>query len=313
MKSQLVEYINSTLIDKGYRVSKCEGFHSCFDIVAKKGEVILLIKVFINIEALNRRVAIELKKIAIMIDAKPIVVGVKAKNAYLRDDTLYLRYGIVVVSPRTFERMMDGEFPLIYTVRGNYCVHISPEVLVNLRKKMGLSQRKLAEKVGVSKQSIYRYESSGRISLEIANKIFEILESDLTREENVFSYIKKVEKCIRIEDLREHEGEKLSILKRVVMKRLNEMGFFTISTRAPFDLISKEISNEEKVLSIVSNDIRHIKQKIVISKSITEMTNSYGVCITERNTKFEVPTLKPKDLKHIKCAKEFIELISENT
>lgn len=53
------------------------------------------------------------------------------------------------------------------------------EKLVALRKKRGLSQRELAERVGISQPVIAEFESQPRTSLRLAMRIAEALDAEI--------------------------------------------------------------------------------------------------------------------------------------
>jgi putative transcriptional regulator len=319
MKEKILREVIRALKDAKFEVTDCSRVHSCFDVFAKKENLILLLKALWNIEALNVKVAGELKKVAELVCGVPLVVGYEMKSTKLGRGIVYSRYGINVINVKTFNEMVGkGEFPTIYSIRGNYCVKINSQLLVSLRKKLHLTQRELAHKIGVSKQSIYRYESQGNISFDVAEKILNLFgegEDMLIPEKPFIVQTKSHVENERGEFFEREEEEHISKLKRIAILELRNIGFKISITHAPFDLVAIEVPEEkEKIFTLVSNDPHGLKKKAVVIRKISEMLHSYKVCISEKAEKdqcIDIRIIKPRDLKRISDAEEFIELLSE--
>ncbi len=312
MKARILERVLNLLLDVGYEVLNCMGIRSCFDIIAKK-EHIFLIKILTNVEAINNKSATELKNISKIISAVPLIVGERTKNTKLISGVIYARYGISVINTKTLEEILKEQFPLIYSVRGNYCVRIKSELLSKLRKRMGFTQEELASRLGISKQSVHRYESSGRISLKIAERLIDLLENDITISRNIF---RSESQTSEINDLEYEYMEYITLtsLKKMVIDELNSIGFLAFPTNAPFDIIAKEQVHKKRILSVVSNDVKTIERKMEINRRITEITGDYSVCISEKKHRLlNIPVIRPVDLSVIKNPREFMELLSEQT
>jgi predicted transcriptional regulator len=191
--------------------------------------------------------------------------------------------------------------PLVYSIRGNYCVRIDPGLLSQIRKKADLTQKELAEELGVSKQSVHRYESSGRISLEIAEKLMKLLREDIMLPGEVFSG--------EINSLEEHISTTMTDLERMVFEEFRKMGFDASVTNAPFDIVAEERRKKERILSVVSDDRKGLKRKVEIIRDISEMTGYRMVCISNRAKGLDVVVIKPKDLMDISKADEFLRLL----
>ncbi len=305
MKANIIKRVLDILLDEGYMVSDCRGTRSCFDVIAKK-EGVFLIKILTNVEALNSKSAGELKHVASIISAIPLIVGDHKKNAKLSNGVLYARYDVGVVNIETFDEIIKEQFPMIYSVRGDYCVRIKSRLLSKIRHDMGLTQDELASKLNVSKQSIHRYESTGRISLKIAENLFDLLKEDITISERLHLSKSHLN--------REYSGghirySKLSSMKREVMDELMSIGFMTYPTNAPFDLVAEERVSEKRILSVVGNDLKTVTRKVEISENITRITGDYSICISEKEQNLDVPLIKPRELKSIGSADELIEIL----
>lgn len=301
-KRVLLSRVFKSLLDKGYRVVDCEGIQSSFDLIARQDDHILVIKILSNIEGLTRASADELKHISDTISGKPVVIGYKKKDSMLLNDTMYNRCSIPVVNPKTFENILADIQPSVYSIRGNYCKRIKPDMLVRLRHRKKMTQHDLADKLGVSKQSVYRYESSGHVSLEIAKRLADIfLDDKLATQADIFE---EVEQVMEVQT----SARYMSNLIRRVEFFFKNIGFSTSITNAPFDMIAKE---KKMIFSAISNDKKGIKRKITVLESMSEITGAYPLCITERRVDIDTKTIKPSDLEDIKTPKQLFKVIVE--
>ena len=303
MKSDLIDRIVKVLSEAGFQFVDCRGARSSFDVLAKLNDTVLLVKVLGNIEALSQTSVDELRAVSSMLGAVPIIVGERMKNTLLQDGVVYDRYGSCVLNASTFDQLVHNVLPKVYSTRGNYCVHVNSAMLSELRRKAGLTQEELADRIGVSKQSLYRYENSGRMSLDVFENIMDFFEDSglvmPTFEMRVEQSRPKV-----VEDADFH----MNRLKAKVIREFRGMGFRTSLAKAPFDVIATE---EERVLTVVSNDWRRLKHKIDILDGISEIVGGYRVCVSERRVKRSRGVLTLTDLKEIKTARELFGVLSE--
>ena len=303
MKEQMTERALALLQEAGFQTSDCRLVRSCFDILAGKDEAILLIKIHVNIEGLTSRSASELRNVAAAMSATPLIIGDHMKNARLSSDVIYTRYDIHVLSLGAFAEMMNQEMPLVYSIRGNYCMRINPSLLTEVRKKANMTQDDLACEIGVSTQSIQRYESTGRISIEIAEKLMDFLKQDMAVPGDIFSS--------EIRYLESEISMHMTELKRVAYKELSNMGLDPSLTNAPFDILAVEKEHGQKILTLVTDDLKGLHRRVEIIKEISEMTGYRRVCISNRAHNVDVVVIKPKDLPGIKEADDLFRLLDE--
>jgi putative transcriptional regulator len=302
MKEDDVKKAVTILENAGFQVSDCSQVRSCFDLLARRDDVLLLIKVLGNIEGVTYRLAAELKNAARSMYGTPLVIGDHMKTATLSPGILYTRYDVHVVNMESFGEILGQKMPLIYSVRGNYCVRINCDLLSKIRRKENLTQEELAEKLGISKQSIHRYESSGRISLEIAEKLVLLLKEDLMMPGSIFQAIDRIE---------DEVSPYVTDLKRAAYQEFQNMGFTVSMTNAPFDIVAAETIGGERILTIASDDRKGLIRKVEIIKDISEMTGCLRVCITNRSCDLDVAVIKPKEFSEIKEKEEFLKILTE--
>ena len=153
----LVE-INDLLSNHGFETSNIYD-RSCFDMVARKELELLLLKILINVDGFTGNQADEIKKVADIFLASPLVVGIKSKNEYLEEDVVYERHGIPVIAKETLKNMVvDGVYPEIFADRGGYYVQMDGEIIKRVREAQNISRQDLANKAHVSRETIYKYE-----------------------------------------------------------------------------------------------------------------------------------------------------------
>ena len=75
-RSQLIQEAITHLEEAGFDLSsQCDVRPSCFDLVARKGEQLILIKVLANIDTLTEEDAKSLHLVAHFFNATPLVIG----------------------------------------------------------------------------------------------------------------------------------------------------------------------------------------------------------------------------------------------
>jgi putative transcriptional regulator len=301
LKDNLVESVESLLQESGFRTVCTKGSHSSFDVLGKREETLFLVKVLANVEGLSRESILELKEVAAILGGLPIVVSQRMKSSELADDIVYDRYGVWVSNVQTLMRMVNYSPPKIHSKRGTYCVQVDPQTLTSARQRLGLTQESLARQLGVSKQSIYRYESSGSMSLEVFKRMKHFFKEDVVQVEpkpNVSS--------LHFEHQLNEPG-KASSFKVKVRQEFETMGFDTALTNAPFDIVATE---DDRVFSVVSNDWRRLDYKLSVLEEISDIVGGYGVCISDRRVKSDVSVLTPQELSEIKTPKDLFKLLS---
>ncbi|MHA1778950.1 MAG: transcriptional regulator, partial [Candidatus Heimdallarchaeaceae archaeon] len=104
----ILEHVTTILQRTGYSIIQLPlNKKACFDILARKKDTILIIKIAPYIDSFTRDNAYELNNIAQFLNASPLIIGIKGRRFDEIDEGLVLlRYGIPVISPETFLSMM---------------------------------------------------------------------------------------------------------------------------------------------------------------------------------------------------------------
>ena len=117
-RNQLLQNIYQLLNKEGFETSNIYD-HSCFDLVARKKLLILLLKALVNIDTLNEAHTEEIRQISKVFLASPIIVGMKSKNHILEEDIVYERHGLPAIGLETLKNMIVyDEYPEILADRG---------------------------------------------------------------------------------------------------------------------------------------------------------------------------------------------------
>ena len=160
-RSLLIQEVTSTLEKSGFDLSsQCDVRPSCFDLVARKGEQLILVKVLANIDALTRDDAISLQTIAHFFNATPLIVGKKTRRGILDGGVVYKRYGVSSIAPTSLGQIIEEQrMPREFIQRGGRFVAIDGAKLKNVRLTHKMTQEELAERIGTKQSNVSRIEN----------------------------------------------------------------------------------------------------------------------------------------------------------
>ncbi|HHW05382.1 MAG TPA: transcriptional regulator [Methanothermobacter sp.] len=305
-REEILQELYDLLANHGFRISHIYE-RSCFDLLARKKLLLLLLKVLVNIDAINSLQAHEIKKVAYTFLAAPLIIGLKSKTDYLEEDVVYERHGIPVIALKTLKNMIiEGHHPEVFADRGGYYVQIDGDTLREVREEYNMSLKDLADLAHVSRETIYKYENGiVRASPETAMILEEILNIKIILSIDLFK-TPGIDKDI-VENSSDKRAEKLA-----------ELGFGVIQTqKAPFDALAKERKFENTVITDLekNRDPRTLKRMAVPLKDISLITGSDAVFILKNpkiKESFEgIPVIKDWEIDEIESSKEFLKIIGE--
>lgn len=206
------------------------GRGSCFDIIARSHEGLILIRTLANVENMTREQADELKKIGKVLSATILVVGRKNIQGEMADDVVYFRFGLPVITPTTLRNLLVEGIPLYaFTAPGGIYVNIDGEAMRRARREMGLSLGSIAQHLGVTRRAAKMYEEGGGMLLESALSLEELLGVPLIEPIDL-----QRKTSYDVTGKGPQQGGEFCV-------RLTELGFdVTPTKRAPFDAISSQ-------------------------------------------------------------------------
>ncbi|MEM4747492.1 MAG: transcriptional regulator [Archaeoglobaceae archaeon] len=302
MQSLLLGNVIRLLRKEGYElVELVDTKPRCFDIIARKDNRTLLIKVLYNVDSLKMETAEEMRKIAKLLKAIPLVVGEKFKFDFLERRVVYTRYNLPVINLATFYDYLKGELPYIYSAPGGYYVKIDAEKMRKARETLGMSLGAAAKKLGVSKRTVMNYEEGADASVEVAIKL----------EELFGNVIKRIDFSEFIKDDKVYEkGEE----ENEIISKLREIGISVYTVKhTPFDAISKV---EKREILIGIKQVREIEKRAMLMGKVSQIICTDAAYITEREMKKRIDSVvfvHKEELESMQSPEDFISLIDEKT
>ena len=305
-RSQLLQQIENLLKSQGYKTSDIYDQGS-FDIVARKNLLILLLKTFQNIDSINESNAHEMKQLANIFLASPIIIGEKSRNGPLEEGVIYERYDIPAIGFETMKNMiLYNEYPEILADRGGYFVKIDGNVIKQYREDYSLSLKDLADLAHVSRATMYKYENEiVRANAETAMILEEILNTKVT---------------LDIDLLKQPQQEDIKFSDVNDTLDLSKLGYGVVSTnKSPFDAVAK-MKSSDKQSPLMANVEKNrtektLKRMAIPLKDLSMVTTSEPVFIINNEKIKEsigtIPVIKSWELKEFENSKELLKMIKE--
>ncbi len=271
---ELVENIMNNLKRAGFIVEYInypENKRS-IDIVGLHGQKRLMIKVTVDASHLTELEVKDLKKASAAYNATPLVVSEKYRKKKMEPDVVYRRKNLNIICIELLEKyFLENDKPLVYEVQGNYVVKINPQKFRERRLELGYSLGELADKIGVSRKTIYEYER-GNISVTVdkAIRIADIMGEDILEEIDLF----KQEAIQVVEE--EPPGNKI---EKVLMRMSKRKGTILYKLfRTPIDYVLKTRRDKISIIN-ARRDYEKLKIKIKEAERITRLTRSKEIII----------------------------------
>ncbi len=325
-----IKEITYELIKRGFSVwGTHENTVSCFDILARRDAQIFVIKFYKFIEGITKENAKEMKNLAVCLSAYLLVLAEKSKNCKLNDDVLYSRYDIAVVTYETLKKILDEEYPLLYSTSGNYCAEIDGEIFSDIKAELNLTLDDIAEILNVSKQAVYRYETQCRIPQNVIEKFSGIFGKDVIKKVKISksSQISSIRSDVSKNNIFEMRPAKKCLY---VTDKLSALGFLTWEGTAAFNILAINTTDEgntniycpkengkkeDRHFVVVSNDFRVLSKRANFVEEITEIIPGICICVgryePSKRLGKKVKFIKENDLRNIETKEEFIEIVTE--
>jgi putative transcriptional regulator len=313
-RGQLIQEIKSQLDDAGFNLStKCDLRPTCFDMVARRGNQLLLIKVLTNVDALTKEDALALQLVAHFFEATPVVIGRKTRRGKLDAGVVYRRYGVPTIEPKSFNSIVtEKEMPKEFIQRGGRFVSIDGAKLKDLRQARSMTKEELADSVDVSTRTILSYEKDEvDVSKDVAERLEQVLDAELVVPVNLFE-----EEVIQRQDMSPQEPSPATFESRVneFFKKLGMRVLWT--DRAPFHLAAKE-EGPPLMSSVGSIRSWALKKRTDILRSVSDVTDSSAVIIVEEGKAeeclSELPVIRQLELGDIEKPNELKKIIAERS
>ena len=280
-REDLINTTRAILAKAGYSVSSPLNMRSvCFDIVGRKKDSLLIIKVLSNVDAFSRDNADEMKILAEALGARPILIGERSSSGTLETGIVYSRFNISIVSNETLaDHLLEEIPPFIFAAPGGLYVKLDSALLKHLREAGGLSLGTLAETAGVSRRTIQMYETGMSAMIDAAVRLEEFLNVPIIEAMDPFRY----------ESENKSKEYEVSGTKRTDVQIFNvllDLGCsVTPTVRSPFEALTR--SENMIILTGLGNDDDRLMHKASIVSDISRISEQHSVMIVERKVNFD--------------------------
>ncbi|UCE37812.1 MAG: transcriptional regulator [Thermoplasmata archaeon] len=311
-RKEVLTEIRNILINIGFSVSEPHSMRSIsFDLVAKRDDVLLIIKALGNVDAFNKENAKELQILANLLQGSPFIIGAKSSTSEIEDGVVYFRYGIPIISMGTFKDFFVEEVPpFVFAAPGGLYVHIDGKLLRSIRENNQLSLGSLAEIAKVSRRSIQLYESGMGAMVDAALRIEEFINTPIILPINpLMCYAKTDEETDQwIDSFEKFEG-----LEKDIFRRLKVLGYNIMPTeKSPFDALTKD--TKTLILTSVEHYDGTLAKRAKVVTNISKVIERHSVIFVEKSRKTSLegaPLIDRNELKNIDDSERIIELILE--
>jgi putative transcriptional regulator len=313
-RSALVENITAMLTDAGFLVSdRCAIRPKSFDVAARRGEDVLLVKILANIDAFDANTGAEMRRLGTYLNATPMVIGLRTRDEDLKPGVTYFRHGVPVLSPDTaMELFVEEVPPLIYAAPGGLYVNIDSEVLADAREDREWSLGRLATELGVSRRTVSKYETGMDASVEVAAELEELFEEPLTSPVSVLDGAEEIrdeEETPADPDVAPEDEGIVTVFTRI--------GFDVHPTdRAPFKTVSENERRREQMLTGHSELTKTAEKRARIMSSVGHVTRTRSVYVVERASRESVDgtaLIEEEEIEGIEEADELRDLILDRS
>jgi len=307
-RKDLIVEVRDVLAKTGFFLSdEHEGRGLSFDVVARRDEQLLLIKVLQNADALGKVGADELRLLATTLGGSPLVVGEHTGGGAMEEGVIYSRFGIPILSKHTFVDLLEeGVPPFMFSAPGGLYVRLDAEALRRARDERGVSLGTLAEVAGVSRRTIQMYLEGMSATVDIAVRLEEFLGEPLVLPVDPFAYSKETGKLLS-------SFEAFAQFERDVFEKLKSLGFDVFPTiRSPFEAMA---SRESLYLAGVPAKGETVEHKARIVANISQVVERDAVLFVEIHTRRQniegTPLIQRAELRKIQAPEEIEDLIDE--
>ena len=308
-RDRVLEETRRGLAKTGFFLSRPHGERGlCFDLVARRDDTLLIVKVLQNVDALNKETAHELLEVARILEGSPLVVGERSGTGTLEDGVIYTRFGVSILSRRTLgEFLEEGVPPFLYSAPGGLYVRLDADALRRLREERQVSLGTLADIAGVTRRTIQMYLEGMSATMEVAMRLEEFLNESLVVPVDPFALL--ADSAVREERLPRPAG-----FEREMFERLERFGYQVLRTvRSPFDALSKH--EETTFLTGVGDADRALERKAEVVSNLSRVVERDSVMFVERaRVRMSirgVPVIAREELRRAKDRDDVEEMIYE--
>ncbi|MDK2916880.1 MAG: putative transcriptional regulator [Euryarchaeota archaeon] len=302
-QDRLPQMVISIMLLANFDVSeRCNIRPRSFDLIAKRGDSLVIIKVVSHIDSVSADIAWDLNMIARHLEATPLIVGERARDTDLERGVVYIRYGLFALSPETlYDYFVEGIAPMVYASPGGLYVKIKGDLLREVRERSQMSLGDLASHLGVSRRTISKYEGGMGTTLDIAIRLEELFDAPLVETIELLGYpTPEPEKPAG-----STSGDILADLERMGME-IHAM------RQAPFQALA--LFDEHTILTAYGTSQKVVKRASLIG-NISQITKTFAMCVVtdyKKQKKIGKTLLIGEEHLHsLEDGSELIDMINE--
>ncbi|MGB4578890.1 MAG: transcriptional regulator [Methanoculleus sp.] len=266
-QDRLPQMIISIMLLADFDVSeRCNIRPRSFDLIVKRGDILVIIKVASHIDNVSADIAWDLNLIAQHLGATPLIVGERARDADLERGVVYIRYGLFAINPETlYDYFVEEIPPLVYASPGGLYVKIRGDLLREVRTRSRMSLGDLASELGVSRRTISKYESGMGTTLDVAIRLEELFAAPLVEAIELVGYHSPGP-----------QTPEESAIENILID-LERMGMEIHTMRqAPFQALA--LFDRHTILTAYGTSQKVVKRASLIG-SISQITKTFAMCI----------------------------------
>ncbi len=307
-RQQLLAQARALLSKTGFFVST-ENWRRglSFDMVARRDDILLLIKLLLNVDALSESAARELHLMSHALEGNSLLVGTKSSSGNLMEGVVYSRFGIPIVSMASFrEYLEEGVPPFIFSAPGGLYVKLDTDLLERARER-GISLGQLAEVAHVSRRTIQMYLDGMSATVDAALRLEEFLMEPLVLPLDLFPHGREAEtKDVAASVSEDFRGRIAGLLTQLGYEVL-------LALRSPFDAITKD--QDFLLLSGMEEYERGLQRKAEVVSNLSRIVERDSVIfVKQRKSRVSllgVPLIDSPELRKIRGREEIVELVEE--
>ncbi len=279
--------IKALLYSRGIKAIGERNEEYCFDILARRRNDLLVIKVVNDANKITPTAAQGMKRISKFFGALPIIIANEIDGSEIEDDIVYSKFNIPVLNEETFEKMLRENAPLIYVTKGGIYVKLNSSKLRKSREALGLTRGDFARLLGTSRKTIINYEHGlYDATIFVAAKIEEIIGIEVFEKLSIKSlkkhFISQKIKQKNIYYQNRFRNKNLSIFTSI----LRELGFSSISfLKTPFKAGAKLENRKFKLVIDLEDKEIITREREEMLVDVAEITCSKAILITKREKK----------------------------
>lgn len=314
-RSRMTKHVREMLARCGFFVSEDYGLRGLsFDIICRRDNVLLVLKVLVNIDGFSKANAAQMRTLAELLRGAPVVIGERCGAGALSEGIIYMRHEIPILKLNTMNEYFEqGVPPFIFAAPGGLYAKIDPGMIKKARQERGLSLGALADIAGVSRKAIQMYENGTMgATLPVVDRLERYLGEPIVTALNPFAGNRAA-----VERGKAGEGgEETDLFRRGVFEKLAGLGYTVVPTRkCPFDAISESNLNAMVILTGVGRADGACLQRARVIASISRITEREGVLFLDRSRSRGniggTPVISREELRHIKDEDRIVKLIQE--